>query len=110
MCNGKRQNREMPRQVNRGQENCSQQQNLLRIAKREKDGWEVVKCYLSDDLASSSGHENQLSRARREAAANKKKRKTNKQKDRKEQFRNAPLPPQKKNPKSLANHTRDTVV
>ena len=108
----------MPRQVNRGQENCSQQQNLLRIAKREKGGWEVVKCYLSDDLASSSGHENQLSRARREAAANKKKRKTNKQKDRKEQFRNAPLPPppppppppQKKNPKSLANHTRDTVV
>ena len=30
------------------------QQKLIRIADREEDGWEVVKCYLSDDLASDS--------------------------------------------------------
>ena len=59
------------------------QQKLLRIADREEDGWEVVKCYLSDDLASDSEDEKQLSKARREAAANKKKREANKQKDKK---------------------------
>ena len=48
------------------------QQKLLKIADREKDWWEVVKCYLSDDLASDSEDEKQLSRVRREAAANKK--------------------------------------
>ena len=48
------------------------QQKLIRIANREGNGWEVVKCYLSDDLASDSEDEKQLSRARREAAANKK--------------------------------------
>ena len=45
------------------------QQNLLRIADREVDGWEVIK---SDDLTSDSEDEKQLFRARREAAANKK--------------------------------------
>ena len=33
------------------------QQKLIRIADREEDGWEVVKCYLSDDLASDSEDE-----------------------------------------------------
>ena len=67
------------------------QQKLLRIADREEDRWEVVKCYLSDDLASDSENEKQLSIARRDAAANKKKRKANKQKDKKKkQFRNTP--------------------
>ena len=56
------------------------QQKLMRIADREEDGWEVVKCYLSDDLTSDSEDEKQLNKARREAASNKKK-----------QFRNAPL-------------------
>ena len=47
---------------------------MLRIADREEDRWEVVKCYLSDgDLASASEYEKQLSRALREAAANKRK-------------------------------------
>ena len=67
------------------------QQKLIRIADREEDGWEVVKCYLSDDLASDSEDEKQLNKARREAASNKKKREANKLKDRKKQFRNAPL-------------------
>ena len=54
---------------------------MLRITDREEDGWQVVKCYLSDDLASDSEEEKQLSRARREAAVNKKKGGTKKQKD-----------------------------
>ena len=37
------------------------QQKLLRIADREEDGWEVVECYLSDDLASDSKDEKQSS-------------------------------------------------
>ena len=60
------------------------QQKLLRIADMEEDEWEVVKCYLSDNLAYDSEEEKQLSRARRDAAANKKKREANKQKDKKE--------------------------
>ena len=59
-----------------------------------------MKCYLSDDLASDSEDEKQLSRACRQAAANRKKREENKQKDKKKQFRNPPL----------ANHTKDTVA
>ena len=35
-------------------------QKLLRMADREEDGWEVVKCYLSDDLASDSEDEKEL--------------------------------------------------
>ena len=59
---------------------------------REEDGWEVVKLYLSDDLASDSEDERQLFRARREAAVNKKNKEANKQKDKKKQFRNALSP------------------
>ena len=82
----------MPRKVNKRYEHyiVLKQKKLLRIADREEDGWEVVKCYLSDDLASDSEDEKQLSRACRQAAANKKKREENKQKDKKKQFRNAP--------------------
>ena len=69
------------------------QQKLLRITDREVDGWKVVKCYLSDDLASDSEEEKQLSRALREAAADKKKREANKRKDKNKQFRKAPHPP-----------------
>ena len=67
------------------------QQKSIRIAGREKDGWEVVKCYLSDDLASDSKDEKQLNKSRREAASYKQKRKANKLKDRQKQFRNAPV-------------------
>ena len=59
------------------------QQKLIRIADREEDAWEVVKCYLSNDLASDSEDEKQLNKACREAASNKKKREANKLKDRK---------------------------
>ena len=67
------------------------QQKLVRVADREEKGWEIVKCCLSDDLASDSEDEKQLNTARKEAASNKKKREANKLKDRKKQFRNAPL-------------------
>ena len=82
------------------------QQKLLRIADREEDGWEIVKCYLSDDLASDSEDEKQLSRARRDAAANKKEREAKKIK--RNSFGMAP--PLEKIPKSLANHTKVTVA
>ena len=81
---------------------------MLRIADREEGRWEVMKCYLSDDFAFDSDNGKQLSRACRVTAANKKKRETNKQKDKKKQFWNGPLPV--KNPKSLENHTKDTVA
>ena len=81
---------------------------MLKIADREEDGWEVVRCDLSDDLASESEDEKQLSRARREAAANKKKREANRQKDNKKQYRDGPL--SEKIPNYLRNHTKDTVA
>lgn len=59
---------------------------------REKDGWEVVKCYLYDNLTSDSDDEKQMLQARREATSNKKKGVNSKQKDRKKKFRNALLP------------------
>ena len=67
-------------------------QKLLGIADREEGRWEVVKCYLSDNPASNSEDDKQISRARREAAANKKKREAKKQKDKRKQFRNTPTP------------------
>ena len=81
---------------------------MLKIADREEDGWEVVRCDLSDDLASESEDEKQLSRARREAAANKKKREASRQKDNKKQYRDGPL--SEKIPNYLRNHTKDTVA
>ena len=50
---------------------------------REKDGWEVVKCYFYDNLTSDSDDEKQMLQARREATSNKKKGVNSKQKDRK---------------------------
>ena len=50
-------------------------QKLIRIADREEDGEEVVKCHTSDDLASNLNNEKQLLRARREAASKEKTRK-----------------------------------
>ena len=50
--------------IERCQENLAEgkkiilkQQKLLRIADRDEDGWEVVKCYLSDELAPDSEDE-----------------------------------------------------
>ena len=47
-------------------------QKLIKIADREEHGWEVAKCYKSDNLATDSEDEKRLSRSRRQAAANKK--------------------------------------
>ena len=50
------------------------QQKLIKIADREEHGWDVVRHYVSDDLASDSEDEKNLNRARREALATIKKR------------------------------------
>ena len=56
---------------------------LIRIADREELGWEVVNCYMNDALASNADDEQNIIRARREAAANKRKEDLKKQKNRK---------------------------
>ena len=71
------------------------QQKLLRIADSKEIGWKVVKCYLSDNLTSDSEDDKQLSRARREVAANKKKKEANNQKDKK--INSFGIPPPQKN-------------
>ena len=85
------------------------QQKLLKIADREGDGLKVVKCYLSDDLASDSEDEKQLSRARREAAANKTKREQISKKIKRSSF-GTPPPLSEKISKSLTNRIKDTVA
>ena len=50
------------------------QEKLLAITDSEEDGLEVVKCYMSDDISSDSDDITQISRASREAATNRKKR------------------------------------
>ena len=57
------------------------QQKSILISVREKDGQEVVKYHVPDDLAFDLDNEQQLLRARMEAASNKKKRKSAIQKD-----------------------------
>ena len=69
-----------------GMKIVDKQQKLIRIADREEAGWEVVRHYLSDDLASNSEDEKAINRARKEALVTIKKRKTKK----KDSFRNAP--------------------
>ena len=54
----------------------------IKLADREEHGWQVVKFYESDDLASDSEDEKSINRAKREAAAAAKKRET-KRKERK---------------------------
>ena len=81
----------------------------MRVTDKEEDGWKVAKCFLSDDLVYNSENKKQLSRARREAAAKKKKREASKQKLKKKKLGNVPLLSEK-NPRSLANHTKDTAA
>ena len=50
------------------------QEKLLAITDSEEDGLEVVKCYMLDDISSDSDDITQISRASREAATNRKKR------------------------------------
>ena len=69
-----------------GKSLINKQQKLIRIADREEHGWEVVKCYLSDDLADDTDDEKELARARKAALASITKRKAKS----KLPFRNAP--------------------
>ena len=55
----------------------TKQQKLICMADREENGWEVVKHYVSDDLASDSEDEKAIAKARREALASVKKRQRN---------------------------------
>ena len=73
------------KELNSGKELLLKQQKLIKMADREENGWEVVKHYLSDDLADDSSDEKSINRARREALAT-----INRRRKRKEQFRNAP--------------------
>ena len=57
------------------------QQKLILISVKEKYDQEVVKYHVPDDLALDLDNEQQLLRARMEAASNKKKRKSAIQKD-----------------------------
>ena len=58
--------------VEEGKTLICKRQKLIRIADREEDGWEVIKCYQSDALASDSDDENRLNKSRRQAKLNKK--------------------------------------
>ena len=59
-----------------GKKTLLKQQKLIRLADREDNGWEVVKHYISDDLASDSDDEKAIAKARKEALASIKKRKS----------------------------------
>ena len=73
--------------VEKCQETLQNGNKWIPIADREEDDYtQVVKSYLSEDLTSDSGNEKQLLRVRGEAASNKKKRDSAKQKERKKQF------------------------
>ena len=61
------------------------QQKLIRIADREDNGWEVVKHYLSDELADNADDEKAIAKARKEAIDSIGRRRAK----RKETFRNA---------------------
>lgn len=77
----------MLKKSHEGKKILLQQPKLIKITDREVDGWELVKCYLSDDLASNSNDEKQLSRIRKVAALNKKKKEASKQRlERRNQF------------------------
>ena len=74
--------------LEKGMKVMKTQQKLIKMADREEHGWEVVRYYVSDDLASDSDDEKAINRARREALASIKKRKT-KSGEGNEKFRNA---------------------
>ena len=71
--------------LEQGTKLVDKQQKLIRLADREEHGWEVVRHYLSDELASDSDDEKAIAKARRAALASISKRKAKKG----EQFRNA---------------------
>lgn len=62
--------------VDEGKKLLQKRQKYIKIADREEDGWEVIKCYKSDVLASDSDDEKRLNKSRRQARMNKKEAKT----------------------------------
>ena len=60
--------------IGEGKNIVTKDQKLICIADREENGWEVVRHYLSDDLASDSDDEKAINKARRDALATIKKR------------------------------------
>lgn len=58
--------------VEAGKKLLRKRQKLIKIADREDDGWEVIRCYQSDALASDSDDEKRLNKSRRQAKLNKK--------------------------------------
>lgn len=58
--------------VKDGKKLISKRQKLIKLADREEHGWEVVRCYQSDALASDSEDEKRLAKSRRQAFLNKK--------------------------------------
>ena len=78
--------------LNAGKKLLNKQQKLIKMADREEHGWDVVRYYVSDDLASDSDDEKAIKRARREALASVKKRNAERQKGKEmdEKPRNAP--------------------
>ena len=58
--------------VTEGMKEIRKRQKFIMIADREEDGWEVIRCYQSDNLASDSEDEKRLNKSRRQAKQNKK--------------------------------------
>ena len=89
--------------MERAKERLSSGKNLIykklkhiKLADREDLGWQVVKFYESDDLASDSEDENHINRAKREATAASKKREA-KRTERKKPFTGIVPPPMLRN-------------
>ena len=79
---------EAKKELTSGNKILSKQQKLIRIADREENGWEVVKHYISDDLASDSDDEKALKKARKEAMDTINKRLTKRMSKKSRYFRN----------------------
>ena len=59
--------------LEQGKSLITEQIELIKLADREEDGWEVVKFYKTDDLADNSEDEKNISKAKKLAAVAKKK-------------------------------------
>ena len=73
------------KEIESGMDIVRKQRKLIRVADREDSGWEIVKHYLSDDLADDTDDEKAINKARKEALASIGRRRAKK----KENFRNA---------------------
>ena len=92
-----------------GKESIIKRQKLIRIADREEDGWNVVDCYVSDDLASNSEDEKSLARARREAGLRRKRNEQNEKNCKKDKELSLILIGKHGEKKDLITHTTHTT-